>query len=638
MRGQRTTSSAASSAEGSPRFLSYRQATTPCRPSVALLPGQPIQHPATVSSGGGARLREPWPSFGDAIRQSETADTIFGIGIRKRNVVSRATVINGRPTTLVTRPTASSLARRLQSEPGIKGAVSPSSSSTSFATATASASATPDNAARKKVPHRLSPTALDWIPRANTVVASASAAATSTVAAALSPHLSSLSYADVARIGDGRPPPPFPILRKVINPRARHATSTGTIVRPGANSSIATSRGSEIDNDIDVNEMDDGNNSDKENNIAPQETGTTFAMEMDPLVKKTPDNTPSCHGLGDGLADGLGFLGQNTDEGVSIGISDDIAVELNFTNGANVPAYQIPARRAAAHNSSLQQAPVSLRPSQSTPGLPSGPQSQNMQAAQYTTPTTNTPDTNTPSSHAVAPESAGTNSKIFDTLATEILEKAEANGFGGSPFLPTTGEEYRMFERERANDVNDRHLYEKAQRAQERERLKSAQSTQPGLHYAARQFRGGKDVQDSQARLDSGLGPGLVPTMQAPFQPVDGSSSVLGQFTTFSDGPEVFRQGRPSYLTQHIAPWPGQDDSEDSGITNFHTPPELQAPALPVTQVGQDNTPRGWDWISQDERMRLMQEPSVEIEIDDTHGQLQNLIEFIDKPEKWYQC
>ncbi|KIH90728.1 hypothetical protein SPBR_00724 [Sporothrix brasiliensis 5110] len=305
VRGQRMTSSAASSAESSPPFLSWRQATTPSRPSVA----GPAKSLATDLSGG-ARLPQYWPSFGDAVRQKEADDVVFGI--RKRTTAARATVIDGRPMTLVTRPT--SLARRLLSEPGARGAVSPSSSPTTEAT---------PGQERPGKPTRLSPTALDWAPRAN----------------ALSPRLSSLSYADVARIRDRRPPPPpFPILRK---PRSPHASlaSTGTIVRPGASSSNTTgsSNGSE---------MDDGRDSDKESKTTTLEIEATKTAEItqaDEFTEltvrittsddcETLDTSPSCHGLGNALGAGLGLLGKSADEDLSIGASDDLLVNRHNAN------------------------------------------------------------------------------------------------------------------------------------------------------------------------------------------------------------------------------------------------------------------------------------------------------------------
>lgn len=569
VRAQRTTSSAASSVVTSPRFLSCRQATTPSRPGVAL------HGRASATASSGARLREPWPAFGDAVQQREAADTVFGI--RKRNAATRATIVNGRPTTAAMRP--ASLGRRLQSDPGAKatGAVS---SSPSPATAVT-------GKAFRKSSTRLSPTALDWVPRAN----------------ALSPRLSSLSYADVARIGDGRPPPPFPILRRLNNPRASSA-STGIIARPGANSSIATGSGN-------GSEMDDVHDSDKENNVtipATQPTGllSTSAMVLAPDSCKTPDDAPSC----DGLGDDLGLLRRSADEGFSIGASDNIAVALNFINAAMAR----PDRGGGKGFRRLLHTPAQRTPAQHTPAG-------------------NTPAGTTPSSHGFHASATPASTTKAEKKFLSMQRNAQLHGWAASPFLPKTVEEYTQLVCENL-DLRIRRLKTMQQQAESKQQTSVAQSNQSR---PVRQFCGGKNILEGQAHL------GQDSTIQPVFQPIDGSTAVLGRRTAFSDRLLSYGQAEGSFDPQvHTAPWPSTDEPVDAGRDDSRELPRPRAPAPPGTKGGQGSSnmnyppskeiPDRWDWISPAERARLFQAPPVEIDVADVHGPLQNLMAVIDNP------
>lgn len=310
MRNQRKASSIARSAKTSPRFLSCRQVDLSSRSGVAL--GD------YGKSSCQSRVREPWPVFGDAVHQNETKDTVFGA--RQRVVAGRATEIHIRPpTTGFVRPVT--LARRLRSEVG------------TAATATTYISS---GSPIQKSSTRLSPTALDWAPKSTT-----------------SPRLPALTYADVAKIGDGRPPPPFPVLRKLNNTRTS-AASTESVVRRGSKSSSLGSRDSELNDARSICELFDG-------------VDVPDYAEAVPPLNSSKEITDSQVCPYRGLGYGLGLLAVSANEGSEVSACVDVGLHRDYSGSIYPRGEEDYAAEVTAKDSPLQSAPDETTTSRSTP-------------------------------------------------------------------------------------------------------------------------------------------------------------------------------------------------------------------------------------------------------------------------------
>ncbi|CAK7263789.1 hypothetical protein SEPCBS119000_000664 [Sporothrix epigloea] len=308
MRNQLNPSPITGSAGLSPRFLSCRHVKLPSRSGVAL---GDYRMPSRQT-----RVQERWPVFGDATLQNETTEAV--LGARQRGAASRLTDIHTRPssTGLVRSVT---LARRLRSEAGTAGTLT-----TSTAT---------DNRVRR-VSTKLSPTALDWAPTPN-----------------VSTPSPALTYADVARLGHDRPPPPFFVLRKLKDARTS-AASTGSVIRRGSKSSSSSSGDSEMADAQRICEL--------LNEAATSDYAD--ALPTQNLTEATT-NAQACPSLGRGLTDGLGLLAMSADDEHVVSASFDASFHPDYnggslchtqaSQGANSPTLDI-----AAQGCSLQITPA----------------------------------------------------------------------------------------------------------------------------------------------------------------------------------------------------------------------------------------------------------------------------------------
>ena len=360
MRNRRTTSSAASSTCVSPRFSSCRPASFSSRPGAAL-----GVSPKSQLASQPQQPRDTLPTFGDAIYQHKTADAVFGT--RKRGVIGRAADNDCRSSAAgLVRPVE--VTRRLRSEVGTAG------------TATTSDIAVDPI---RKLPTRLSPTAADWIPKSG----------------ALSPRRASLSYADVAKLGGGLPPP-FPSLRK-LNKTRTSMTSTGSVVRPGKNcGSSSSGRGSDAGDAGDTH--------------SPRELCNKIAS---PAMKQQTIEIPACPHLG--LGHGLGQLAGRVETDMNTDASAGLSLKLDFNGDRLSQAWRSP----ISHESPVLETPAHGLHGKTTPVM--------------ATPVVTAPAESTPKSSAHS-------SRLFtpDERLPTLLRHAELRGFGTSSFLPQTPEEY----------------------------------------------------------------------------------------------------------------------------------------------------------------------------------------------------